>query len=394
MKVLFITQYLFGNDAASIVERNTIKMLLMKNHVVTVKVPISPFGTASYFCSFELLDHLNTLNWQPSRTTLVYRILQHTLGQIGLLVSFLRSKGNSAFDVVTAMYQPSTWSAIIAALISKVLRVPLLLRCHDLPIPSPPSAGVTIASEFLNVPNILSFAFAQKITVVSSEQKILFISRFRRFSKKLSLLPNCVETYVMNEPFNSEPKTDSMKDFTVLSLESAEYRFREHALEILIRSISLVPKAECKVKLLLIGRKINIKRIKSLASELGIEENVRCIENVPHHCVQNIIRNASLGVGPLVFPNGSISLKVLEYMAASKPVVAAVGCVSRDLLVDGYNGFNINRLDAQEIAEKISVLVSNPHLKEKLGKNAFLHILSNFDIDVVANKLDILLSSS
>ncbi|MFX1513990.1 MAG: glycosyltransferase family 4 protein [Promethearchaeota archaeon] len=386
MRILLITRYLFGNKAASITVRNTLRMFLAKNHSVTIYLQLDPFRRVVLSASAELVDKFEKIfDVETSPKSLIWKFMQSTLGSLILLYAFIKKAKRFQFDAVIAMYQPSTWSAFVASIISRILHVPLVVRCHDLPVPSPPGIRTSFFTELLNLPNILGFISAKKISVVSSEQKKLFSERYAFLSDKLFLLPNCVQPCK-----NADTSYITRKDFVVLSLESGDYEFRTKSSEILIKAISLIPDSKRKIKLLLVGRNLDLNRIKRLSNQLNLSERIQFVGDVPHQLVESIIRRSNIGVGPLVFPNGSISLRVLEFMACSKPVIAGLGCVSQDLLIDGYNGYYVQNLEPNEIAGKISLFLMEP-VEEEMGKNALLQFKTNFELSVVAEKLDALL---
>lgn len=72
------------------------------------------------------------------------------------------------------------------------------------------------------------------------------------------------------------------------------------------------------------------------------------------------------------------SMKLFEYMSASKPVVASAVDQVKDVIRDGENGllFNPNNLD--EFIKKVLLLVDNPILRRKLGQNARKTVLEKY----------------
>lgn len=77
----------------------------------------------------------------------------------------------------------------------------------------------------------------------------------------------------------------------------------------------------------------------------------------------------------------------LEAMAAHKPVVAFdVGGISQ-WLEDGVTGFLVPRKDATALAEKISLLLENPELAQRMGEAGYERFVQNFTVERQARRL-------
>jgi len=73
-----------------------------------------------------------------------------------------------------------------------------------------------------------------------------------------------------------------------------------------------------------------------------------------------------------VFPsyNEGHPFVILEAMAAGLPVITTdVGAI-RETVIDGENGFIIEKNNPKQIAEKIITLIKNPELRKKMGEKS------------------------
>jgi glycosyltransferase involved in cell wall biosynthesis len=80
----------------------------------------------------------------------------------------------------------------------------------------------------------------------------------------------------------------------------------------------------------------------------------------------------------------ALPIKVLEYMAASLPIIAQKNTLPHDILIDGENGFFVN--NEEDLASKIIDLLENEQRAKKMGLKS-REIVSNFDWKIIANKI-------
>jgi glycosyltransferase involved in cell wall biosynthesis len=95
---------------------------------------------------------------------------------------------------------------------------------------------------------------------------------------------------------------------------------------------------------------------------------------------------AAMHIGVLCTYTEGISNSVMEYMAAEKPVIVTDGGGSREIVVDGENGFLVPRSDPETLAARIELLLDDPALAGRMGKAGKEHLRRHFSLDqLVAN---------
>jgi len=103
------------------------------------------------------------------------------------------------------------------------------------------------------------------------------------------------------------------------------------------------------------------------------------VENIDIHSVEwkkeNEVQELScfdIGIMPLTddeWSKGKCGFKGLQYMAFEVPTVMSPVGVNTEIIQDGINGFLAS--DTNEWLEKLSILIENPELRKKLGKQGF-----------------------
>ena len=153
----------------------------------------------------------------------------------------------------------------------------------------------------------------------------------------------------------------------------------------LLKSMSIVIKEIPSTKLIVaasISNKIQIEKYKALALELGLENSVVFLEGFPLSELPHLLAVADVTVIPRERCPG-FPMKLLNYMAAGKPIVAMRG--SAKILEDGKNGLIVDKWE--ELGEKILLLIRNRELAKGLGEAGRLE-LDKFAPDLVAERME------
>lgn len=151
----------------------------------------------------------------------------------------------------------------------------------------------------------------------------------------------------------------------------------------LLRAMTKVKEIFPAAALVLVGGGEEEVRLKQLARELGIENNVRFLgyrSNVSEWlALFDLMALPSLSEGEGL-PTEGLPLSILEAFSMGKPVVATeVGGVS-EVVRDGENGFLVPPCDPERLAERMIYLLSNPELAKKMGLAGRALVESEFDI--------------
>ena len=129
------------------------------------------------------------------------------------------------------------------------------------------------------------------------------------------------------------------------------------------------------------GIQRDINRIKKIIKEYKVN-NVTLMGFIPPPQIPNFLRAADV----LVLPSSSKTeksclytspLKLFEYMAARKPIVASRLPALQEILVDGESAVLCTPDNPEELAKSLKFLLSNKDLAEKFSERSF-EIVQNY----------------
>jgi glycosyltransferase involved in cell wall biosynthesis len=88
----------------------------------------------------------------------------------------------------------------------------------------------------------------------------------------------------------------------------------------------------------------------------------------------------------LISHSEGFPLSILEAMSLNLPIIASnVGGISEQV-IDGYNGYLIQRNDAPVLTEKIRLLMNDPTLRREMGENSRTFYEKEFKLEKMVNK--------
>jgi glycosyltransferase involved in cell wall biosynthesis len=163
-------------------------------------------------------------------------------------------------------------------------------------------------------------------------------------------------------------------------------------LEYLVKSAPTILSRFPECRFLIVGDGVMKNELLKLSRELGVEDRfiftgVVAYERVPVYinasdvCAAPFIlaRNAKIGLSPL---------KLYEYMACGKPVVASDISGVSDLLEASNGGLPVLPENPKAISEAVLKLIENQDLRNKMGLNGLSYVTENYSWYSVAKKVD------
>ena len=205
------------------------------------------------------------------------------------------------------------------------------------------------------------------------------------FSKENILSAYGIESKVVHlggDIFNANERgKNSTKTNQVLSLGSVN---SIKGYEFIIHSLSLI-KEDFRPNLLIIGNSVNklfLEKIKNLSELKQVRMEIKI--NIPDLDLKNAFLDSSIfAYASFLEPLG---LAPLEAMSFGLPVVAIKEGGLRETVIDGYNGFLVDR-SPEHFSEKIYDLIKDKMLYEKMSCNSKNHVRDYWNWDFAYNRL-------
>lgn len=136
------------------------------------------------------------------------------------------------------------------------------------------------------------------------------------------------------------------------------------------------------VTFLAIGDKTDSLLSQDLIKNKNFKKNFRLLGKKSN--IESYINIVDIGV-LATFTEG-ISNSIMEFMALGKPVVATEGGGTIELIENNITGYLVKVSDAQDLANKIEILLNEAELRTKFGNLGRERIKNHFSIEIMNNK--------
>ena len=123
------------------------------------------------------------------------------------------------------------------------------------------------------------------------------------------------------------------------------------------------------------GRSRQRKALLKQARKLGLDDHISVEPPVPHHEIASVIMRADICIAPLGYNDRNVTqgccpIKVIEYMGARKPIIAANLPVVRELVREDVDALLFTPEDAHDLARQTLRLLKDPQLADRLANSA------------------------
>jgi glycosyltransferase involved in cell wall biosynthesis len=217
-----------------------------------------------------------------------------------------------------------------------------------------------------------------KILSISNSLTKIYIEKYKINPKKILTKPNGVDL----ERFTALPTKEQLREELNLPQDTriicyAGNLYKGRGIELLL----LVSKKLLQDSLVLIvgGRPRDLERYKSISLEMHCT-NLHFTGFVPYNTIPKYLSASDVLVMPYERdaedPGGRIQanymcpMKMFEYMASGRPIVASSLDQIKEILRDGENAILCDPADVGGILKSIEIALDNKELAQKIARNA------------------------
>jgi glycosyltransferase involved in cell wall biosynthesis len=142
-----------------------------------------------------------------------------------------------------------------------------------------------------------------------------------------------------------------------------------HGLEMLIDVFNNLKPQECGLHLFVIGDGPIQPALEALVVAKNLKESVTFTGRVPHEEMEEHVAAIDIAISPRATFYAS-PMKILEYMAMAKAVVAPDMENIRDIVDHGYDGILFEPENSNSLEKRLLELVENQAMRDELGRRA------------------------
>jgi len=195
----------------------------------------------------------------------------------------------------------------------------------------------------------------------------------------------------------------SPSDFSASPLPSREGRIPTllyigtladwQGLEVVIKSLPKILEQQAgRLRIVGRGRSRQRKFLVKQIRKLGVEESVSIQPGVPHHEIPALIAESDICLAPLGLNDrnvtqGACPIKILEYMASARPLVASNMPIVRELVREDIDALLFSPSDPEDLAHKVLTLLNDFDLSQRLAISASERALTKFTWHEAQKKL-------
>jgi glycosyltransferase involved in cell wall biosynthesis len=221
----------------------------------------------------------------------------------------------------------------------------------------------------------ISFSAAEKIICISSGLKEHLGSKWSIKESKLVVLPCAADV----EAFGPNHRSDLVRRSLGLTTEPVVIWvggfFPWHDLDLLLKSFAQVLPSRPDARLVLVGDGQTRPAVEQQVLKNGLKHAVILTGSIAHSRVPAMVSVADVAVVPAAPVSASgggtgTPLKLFEYMAAGKAIVATALNQAAEVIQDGHTGRLVEAGNVHGFAEAMLALLSDSAERARLGQNA------------------------
>ncbi len=152
---------------------------------------------------------------------------------------------------------------------------------------------------------------------------------------------------------------------------------RWHKMDQLIKTLHEIGLDQYNAKMLIIGECSFMDELKEYAKSLGEENNILFLGRLPHDKMPEYLEMIDIAISPFAVKHSS-PMKILEYMAMGKCVIAPDMENIRDIIKPDQTGLLFKPDDPIELKNKLLLSLNDPALRSNIAKAGCDDVVTHF----------------
>jgi glycosyltransferase involved in cell wall biosynthesis len=285
-------------------------------------------------------------------------------------------------DIIYSRISLHTISPLI---LSKLLKIPYVVEINGLGINELKLSNASkLIIQLHKLNGKFNYKHAKKIVAVTQGISEGIKELYNIPDEKIVVIENGVNTDLFRPISKGDVKYGLDEDYYIGFSGSFA---RWHGLEDLVKSAPLILKEVENTKFILVGNGERKEQIVQMVNDLNLTDNFIFVNRVPYEEVPKYLNIFDVCVILKKKNIPGCPLKLHEYMACGKPVIATN---TQDFkALEEYNaGILVDPEKPEEVADAIITLLKNKELREELGKNGRKYVVENRSWEAVARELE------
>ena len=219
------------------------------------------------------------------------------------------------------------------------------------------------------------FKTAARIICISPRLKEHLHTKWNIDESKLAVLPCAADVEAFKPNHNSETvrKSLGLTAEPIVMWVGGFYPW--HDMSLLLESFALILQQRPDARLVLVGDGQTRSSVEETVTKAGMGHAVIMTGKIAHSEVPEMLSIADVAVvpsAPLTAGLGGTGtpLKLFEYMAAGKAIVATALNEAAEVIQDGHDGLLVQPGDVNRFAKATLKLINDPRERSRLGQNA------------------------
>ena len=293
------------------------------------------------------------------------------------------------------LYERHGWMGYGSVIASRWLHVPLVEELNGNIIKEIESKGFKLSALQWKISVWITrrtFISASQVVVVSRALKGQIVKQLGLPEEHVSVVLNGADLTLFNQHRDSDGLRNKYhldNKPMVIFVSSFE---PWHGVDLLVTSFKSVISRFPEARLVLVGDGSMRDAVFAQIEKLGLQEFIILTGKLPHAQVAEMTGLSDIAVAPYPYKHTEIvgtPLKLIEYMAAGKAIVASTAPI-HEIIEDGITGIRVSPADPEALAEGINRLLSDDELRGRLSANAQKESL-NYSWEHVSRQLSELL---